>query len=234
MLCDKDEKRTDVSYPDYLYDNIWLNDVFYVLNKDVLFDNSLRVLFYTQNGGRTTSFDEYARWNDDNVFGKEAVDKVYNRPKWCAERNKKFTQEERVILEGNIFQNVTSLAKENPQITFYLFFTPYSIYYWDSLNQEGNLNRQLKIEEETIRMLLEYDNILLFSFNDQFDMICDLNNYKDTVHYGEKINSKMLEWMYERKHLLTKDNYIEYCNKVRNFYTSFEYNSLFVISESKH
>ncbi len=83
-------------------------------------------------------------------------------------------------------------------------------------------------------MLLEYDNILLFSFNDQFDMICDLNNYKDTVHYGEKINSKMLEWMYERKHLLTKDNYIEYCNKVRNFYTSFEYNSLFVISESKH
>ncbi|MCI8838213.1 MAG: hypothetical protein HFG74_09150 [Hungatella sp.] len=162
------------------------------------------------------------------------MDKVYNRPKWCAERNKKFTQEERVILEGNIFQNVTSLAKENPQITFYLFFTPYSIYYWDSLNQEGNLNRQLKIEEETIRMLLEYDNILLFSFNDQFDMICDLNNYKDTVHYGEKINSKMLEWMYERKHLLTKDNYIEYCNKVRNFYTSFEYNSLFVISESKH
>lgn len=68
LLCDKDEKRTDVSYPDYLYDNIWLNDVFYVLNKDVLFDNSLRVLFYTQNGGRTTSFDEYARWNDDNVY----------------------------------------------------------------------------------------------------------------------------------------------------------------------
>ena len=37
-------------------------------------------------------------------------------------------------------------------------------------------------------MLLEYDNVKLFSFSDFFDVTCNLDNYKDDTHYSDKIS----------------------------------------------
>ena len=130
-------------------------------------------------------------------------------------------------LQEHLQQNIIQLVKQNPQIDFYLFFTPYSIYYWDSLNQSGMLKRQLKLEKEAIEALLPYDNLYLFSFFDEFNMICDLNNYRDIVHYGEHINSQILSWMRNKEHLLTEKNYQEYCDKVYKFYTTYDYDALF-------
>lgn len=227
LIADKDTMRTDTDYPEYLYDDIWWNDAAYVLNKEVLITNSLGVLRYTRSGQETTAFDAYARWNDSYVFGKEAVDKTYSRRAVKEEEEQAFTEEDREMIKGNLTQNVISLAKKNPQITFYLFFTPYSIYYWDSLDRDGNLTRSLDAERYAIQLLLDCDNIRLYSFNDEFDMVCDLDNYKDIAHYGAEINSQMLRWMKEGEHLLTKDNYVEYLETVRKFYTAYEYDRLF-------
>ena len=130
-------------------------------------------------------------------------------------------------MKENLQQNVIDLISNHPDITFYLFFTPYSIYYWDSLNQNGMIERQLALEKNAIELLLEYDNIRLFSFNDKFEIICDLNNYKDTMHYSELINSKILQWMFDGTGLLTKENYRDYCNNVEKFYINFDYEGLF-------
>ena len=100
-------------------------------------------------------------------------------------------------------------------------------YYWDNLNQTGTLKKQLAVEEEAIRLLVEYDNIYLFAFSDLFDMICDLDNYKDEIHYGEEINSQILKWMSRKEHLLTEENYREYCDRIYEFYTSYDYEALF-------
>ncbi len=136
-------------------------------------------------------------------------------------------------LLGNLEQNVAKLAAANPQIDFYLFFTPYSIYYWDGLYRAGTLRRQLELEETAIKILLEYDNIYLFSFFDEFDMICDPDNYKDVVHYGEWVNEQILVWMRNKEHLLTKENYREYYSRVYDFYTTYDYEALFETEEEK-
>ena len=82
------------------------------------------------------------------------------------------------------------------------------------------------MERISIEELLQYPNIRLYSFSDDFEIICDLDNYKDYLHYGEWINSRMLEQMKEEKHLLTKDNYQDYLQTIQTFYTSYDYASL--------
>ena len=82
------------------------------------------------------------------------------------------------------------------------------------------------MEQTAIEEILKHPNIKLFSFTDHFGLIGNLNNYKDTAHYGEWVNSWMLEWMHEGKHQLTKDNYQDYLDTIRSYYQSYDYESL--------
>ena len=75
-------------------------------------------------------------------------------------------------------------------------------------------------------MILECPNIKLFSFNLMTDIDTDLNNYKDTTHYGEWINSDMLQYMKNDVGLITKDNYKEYLDKEKEFYLNYPYGSI--------
>lgn len=227
LLRDKDERRSSVAYPDYLYDDCLWNDVSYVFNKEIFFNNTMGVISYTHSGGKTTSFDEYANWTAEHTFGREAVAAGYRRREQKAEVQAEFTEEDRERLEGNITQNITSLAEAHPEITFYLFFTPYSIYYWDSMNQDGELNRLLEGEKAAIELLLNYDNIHLYSFSDNFPLVCNLDNYMDIAHYSEEINTQILHWMHQGKYRLTRENYEAYCRRMREFYSTYDYEALF-------
>lgn len=225
MAVDKDRYAYD-TYPDYLYDNNLFNDVYYFWNKDVLLNCSLETLSYTNNGGKTTTFDEYSNWNSYSHFGKEAIDSIYQR-KEKSETMQEWKSGDEEAVKKNIEQNVIALAEANPDITFYLFIPPYSIYNWDSWSRSGTLQYQLSAQKCVIEMLVQYDNIKLYSFYDNFDLVCDLSHYKDLVHYSEDVNSQMLHWMKQDRYRLTKDNYEDYCQKVEEFYTSYNYDSLF-------
>ena len=75
--------------------------------------------------------------------------------------------------------------------------------------------------------MLECDNIHLFSFNNEFDVTTNLDNYSDECHHGDWINSQILGWMYSGTDELTEDNYEEYINVELDFYTTYNYKGLF-------
>lgn len=214
------------SYPWYLYDDFVLNDVEYIFNKDVFFYDTCDVLIYTVTGGKTTDFDTYGNWMEGRIFGREGMDSLYPRPEKSAGKMV-ITEEDYRNITENITQNVTKLASENSDTEFYLFFSPYSIYFWDYLNQIGAIERQLEGEKYAIELLLKYDNIHLFSFFTEYDVICNVDNYKDPRHYREEINSQMLRWMKEGKYELTSENYEEYCEQMKAFYLYYDYDSMF-------
>lgn len=226
LLQDKDWMRFD-SYPDYLYDGFLPNDVNYIFNKEIL-EAARNVITYTKSGGKTTNFDEYANWMSfpQVTFGIEGIEALYQR----AEKKEllEFTEADRQMVTENIRQNVTELIKENPGITFYLFFPPYSIYTWDSWNQSGNIERQLEAEKLEIELLLEHENVRLFSFFQNYEMVCNPDNYKDHSHYSESINSQILQWMSEGSYQLTKENYMGYYQEIHEFYRNYDYDSLFL------
>jgi len=214
-------------YPDYLYDDKLYNDIKYVLNKTVLFDGTIGALEYTKAGGMTTSFDDYNNWMNGQVFGKEALLALYEGEQPEPNDTVSFTKTDYEMLQSNMICNVTSLVEQYPDVEFYYFFTPYSIYYFNNLYREGKLERQLIIEKCAIEQLVQYENVHLFSFFTEFDMIMDPNNYKDVTHYHEDINSEILEWMATGYGELTLDNYEVYCEKERAFYMNYDYDALF-------
>lgn len=227
ILSDKDTMRYDVDfYPFYLYDDKWYNDVNYIFNKDILLNYTCNVILYTCAGGRTPTFDEYRNWAQRFELGKSAVMSDYVRPDKEASEIK-LLQSDYERIKENLEENIVSLAYKNPQIDFYIFLTPYSICYWDKINQDGTIRRQLEAEKAIIELLLDYDNIFLFSFFDDYDMICNLDNYRDYLHYGEHINSQILYCMGQGQHLITKDNYQDYCKAEHDFYITYNYEMLF-------
>ena len=83
------------------------------------------------------------------------------------------------------------------------------------------------MRQSGIELILQCDNIYLFSFNDDFALTTDLNNYADLLHYGNHVCSYLLRQMQQGKGRITRENYLEYLNREREFYMSFDYNTLF-------
>ncbi len=227
--------RTELGeYPNYLYDNLMLNDVKYLFNRDVIF-NRVFVMKEQKNGPGfkpgITSFDQYKEWGELFQYGSQAVlsDKDFDleRTLSAASDEKKLTEREKKSIIQNTAENITSLAVESQDTMFYCFFPPYSAVWWGERVQKGELNRQIEAERTVIEELLKTENIKLYSFNCVKDIVTDLNHYKDKVHYGPWINTLMLQWMKDERGLLTAENYQSYLEEERAFFTSFDYSLLF-------
>lgn len=216
-------------YPEYLYDNNIWNDVNYLYNKEILIEDTMPTIWRTLTGCVADTFDS-TRGYPDEVGSRESVLQGYNR----MERTEKEidpveTETFFRNLNQNLEQNVISLIEENPQIEFYIFFPPYSICWWDSLNQYGTavLMRRIDMEQFAIEKLIEYENVHLFSFFNDFEMICDLDHYVDYVHYTQFVSEQVLEYMGEGMYEITKDNYREYIDAITEFYCVYDYDSIF-------
>lgn len=227
LISHKDACNEDFPYPYHLYNDNPFDDIRYVLNKSVLLGETLQVTRAENGVGSAVDFDTYGSWSvyHGEEFGAWHVLTTYGL-KETPEKPQPLTGEQSRILLDNLRQNVSALAAEHPETTFYLFIPPYSVCYWDILNNEGTMDQHIEAEQLAIEELLQFSNIKLYSFSDNFELTCDLDNYKDYMHYGEWVNSQILKWMEKEEYLLTRDNYMDYLERIRKFYHSYDYASL--------
>lgn len=219
------DPETTFEYPWFIIDDNIFNDVEYVLNKALLSD-TLKAVKQTISHTPGTTFDEYMNWEADYVFGKESVLATYARPEITGE-NTPISAEDKALVQANIQQNIIDLAKDYPDVTFYIWIPPYSVCFYDQENRAGRLMRDMDAMETEIEMLVNADNIKLFGFADREDIVTDLSLYKDVAHYGSAVNEEVLNCMASGRGLLTKDNYKDYMNRVRDFYMNYNYDSIY-------
>lgn len=224
LFAGKDLILADGEYPTYLYDDDIFNDANYLLNKEILCSNTLEVLNYTAQGMVTTSFDDYSSWNSEH--GPEVVLASYNRSEKL-DSIMEFTEDQAALLAANLRKNLVELANEHPDTQFLYFFPPYSILNWDNQNQIGILEQQVKALKLATEVLLEADNIQVYSFYTDYETITDLNNYSDIVHYSSEINSLLLNRMYRGEYRLTKENYEAHWQEVLDHYLAYDYDAFF-------
>lgn len=212
------------NYPTYLYDDNILNDYKYILSKGAFFQ-SLINLIKSLKSKENINFDEYSSWRNKES-GRDVVLRTYKRDENKKEEEKLTLQEIEIVRE-NIEKNVLDLPKKYSDVKFIYFITPYSIVYWDSINQSGDILKQLEAEKIMIEMILEIPNIELYSFFNNYELITDLNNYTDAGHYNYKINDKILEWISRKEYRLTKENYKKYLEENKEFYLNYDYDKIF-------
>ena len=220
LMDDKDEQAYE-EYPTYLYDTNIFNDYRYIFSGQALKRagrNVARRFF----GRKTTSFDAYANWNDKFTFSRETVLASYERAD-TKEPEDFLDEKGKIRVKENVKQNIADIVKLNKDVTFYLFLAPNSIVWWDSLSQAGELLKYLEAEKILLYALLECENVKVFSFYNKYDLICNLDNYKDTIHYSEDINSQILKWIKNGEYQITKENIEEYIEKRDQFYQNCDY-----------
>ncbi|MCR4908791.1 MAG: hypothetical protein K5985_08165 [Lachnospiraceae bacterium] len=226
---DKDLMREDMgTFPYYLYDENPFNDIEYLLNKDVFFGKLCRMLsgrFRKDFFPGITSFDDYSSWRSGYTYGFEAVCPGGISTEKTGE-NTPLTDELKERMRENIYQNVIKTTEENPDVDFYYFYSPYSIVYWNDLNNKGMLLKQLEAESFVTDLLLPCENIHLFSFNTKLDLVADLDNYKDSLHYGPWVNSDILRWLKAGEYQLTKDNAENYLKEEYEIFTAYDYSGI--------
>lgn len=215
-----------VDYPLYLYDDNPWNDVSYVFNKSVWYHGVLHNVIRTLAGRPSTTFDAYSSW--DKETGYQHVMENYDRWEEKAPEAPRLTPADAEMVRANIQQNFVDLINKYPDTTFYIFYTPYSICWWDFMNQEGMLNMYFDAELIVTELLLDCPNVRLYNFNEQYDIITNLDNYRDKEHYGSWVNTMILEWMASGEGLVTKENYMQRYEKEQQYYSSYDYEGIFM------
>lgn len=215
------------AYPDYLTDSDVLNDVHYLLNKAVLMQETIPVCLATLLGTEPMNFDRYANWSENYSYGKDAILSGYVRQKKEHPVQRRLREEEYRTIAQNMEQNVVSIVKQNPDTIFYFFFPPASIVGMDCYYNLGEIEALFETQKYAYELLADYPNAKVFGWNDQYEMICNLDHYKDLWHYSGSVNSQMLRWMREDYGLLTKNSYEDYFSRCADFYKNYHYDSIY-------
>ena len=225
LTVDKDFEKYD-NLPTYLYNENPFDDVSYIFNKEVLLFRTIGVMEFTQNGGVTTTFDQYSLPNDP--YGKEYALSYYERPKKIKKKEKTLSEDAKKREVENLKQNVSETIIENPDVEFYLFFCPYSILYWDKIYRSGELKQHIEKERIAIEELLQYENVHLFSFDTDTEFNTRLEHFRDTTHYDQYSTAFLIDYLATGKYELTKENYETYLEEVYNLYKNYDYDKIFV------
>ncbi len=189
--------------PEYLYDDSLINDVKYLLNKDVI----LQYILMPQFKRESTPLNEIY-WFWENVpCGKEIVLASYQRPEKIEEMLPRDFYRENI--EENMRSYILPYVESMPETQFTVFFPPYSILYWYDMYGDGTLSAELAGEKQIIEQLLSYPNVRIFYFQNDLEFITDLNNYSDYTHYRHEMNDQMTEWFSKEDcpYRLTEENY---------------------------
>lgn len=224
MPKDKDYMRYS-DYPDYLYDNSVWNDAMYLWNKDTFYRGTLYNLLMTVAGKESTTMDEYSA--KDGETGADVVlpligempDKE-DAPWWG------YNHLDAQMVTENINQNVISVTEEYPDTEFHLIYAAPSIARWGKYYIWGDRKWRVESCNTATELLLTQENVYLYSFQDDFELVCDLDNYRDTIHFTTEVSDYMLEQVAFGNRRITADNYEEYFETIREFYYEYDYTLL--------
>lgn len=198
--------------PMYLYNKNYFDDVEYLFNKGVLFEK----IPYMAANSIIGDYDEnnsynWAQWKE---FNQDMALGLYIRSAQIAPMKEKDYYQENLDANINL---VLAQIESHPETQFKIFFPAYSMLWWDSLYRTGDLEAYLYNMEQTIGTLLKYENVEMFYFQDEKDIITNLDNYMDTLHFAPEINQYMADQMIAGNNRLTLDNYSQKLSDMRDF-----------------
>ena len=208
---DPDNNFVNENMPLYLFDTNLLNDVKYLLNKDVLFEDIpyLLAVNFLEDHDEGTSYN----WAQSKTFSKEGTLSHYYRTEEILEMIPAEEYQQRVD------DNIALLEEQlqaHPETTWYFFIPPYSMLWWDNAYRTGEMEKYRYLLETSMEVLAAYDNARVYNFMHEEEIVLDLDKYMDLIHFSQQINYYLVEQAAADNSLyrVTADNYRVHLEKI--------------------
>lgn len=209
--------------PEYLYREDHWGDLSYLLNLDIFYHYLLNDVLGTLRGEQQMVAREGEIFTGD--FSKAGAMGAYARPEMSEEQVPVTSYLDKVDL--NLEHNIIPLLGQNPETEFIFYMVPFSILYWDNEIRNGTFDATMYSLEHAIERLLEYDNVRIYFYHDEWDIATNLDNYKDFSHYGKWINSWITQALATDEGRLTQENYHFVLDEMREYVYSYDYDEIF-------
>ncbi len=209
LSADPNEVYPNASMPLYLHNDNPFDDVQYIWNKDVIFEHIPYMAAMSFIGDYDEG--ESYNWAQYKTFSKEGALSNYS----FAEEI--LPMKEEAEYKENIDANIAAIeivVKEHPEITFRFICPPYSILWWDNAYRKGETMQALYASETAAERLLPYENVEMYYFQNHEEVITNLDNYMDAIHFSDAINRAIVDWMEAGKYKITLENYKEEIHKM--------------------
>ena len=181
--------QTGSNVPMYLYDDNLFNDVSYWLNRSVLGSFLPRCLKAWGQKQDDSIRDRMYNWAGRDDYGPIALYTASFTPP----ENPLPADARTHLAQENLNAHLIAYITAHPETQFDIFFPPYSAAEWATMQSKGTLEAMLALRGLCYDALSGYDNVTIYDFSAREDWVLDLNNYKDTLHYGQWINDAMTE-----------------------------------------
>lgn len=202
----------DETVPRYLHTETILDDGTYLWNKDILFQTIPLNLAYGQMG-RNTGGHAYD-WSQGKEFSARMAMLAYEKPRERVLTERDFTGQKENVLAN--LEQITIRIKDHPETMYRFFFPLYSMNWWDCAYVNGELEEKFYILEQTLPMLLSCDNVEVYYFQDEEEIICNLDNYMDMIHYSPTVSQYILDKMASGEGRSTRENWQEAVERMRD------------------
>lgn len=228
LSCEKIQPVSDY-YPDYLFNEIILDDYKYWFNFDALFYyvpvNVIADLMkglgipYREGVKDKLDIDKIGEWISSYDFGKDIVLKNYLDENQNVSQIKEHTNLE---IENKVDEIVNYLElycerinKQNHILT--IAFPPYSVLYWKDQLVKGTLDDIIYTKYYLIQKLLEIPNVKIIDLQ-SLPQINDLNNYKDLTHYNLDLQKIYADSIFDDKYTIEEIEQLENNLNILNEY----------------
>lgn len=192
-----------------------VDDVKYLINKDVLLNKIVKQVAYST----IADYDEaepYCWYKEktfasSEVLGRYELTDTISAPKAVGED---------VAFKGNI-EAIARRINAHPETEFEIIIPPVSILWWDYEYRSGNLDERLYETKYVVDTLGAYDNVRIYNYQFEEDIVKNLDNYMDTVHFSNEINNRMYSEIAAGKETAGADTVDAQCDKFKQTVVDF-------------
>lgn len=199
-------KDYPTTIPEYLENDTLTDDAYYVWNKSVAM--YYLPIFIWNNYREGFSSDSAYVWADMYNFNEYVARATYTPVRLLYKADEE-PFDTYFAYANEYLESVTPYIEQRPDVEFIFYAPPYSVLYWDDCVLRGRLTAEICALNEVYKKLLSYSNVRLFYFQDEWDIISNLNNYKDYSHYSQDISYYTYECMRDKKKEVTADTYYD-------------------------
>ncbi len=223
LLSNYNQENKKHDFPYKLYTNsLFIQSGYYLFNEDYL-KYSFDVFRDKVNWSKwSENLDTLYSWYENDIKNKkfEEYGNEKNLDKLnigILTRNINYQDIINKDYEYDSIENyMLKVIREFPDIEFNIYFPPYSTWYYRT-NRIDYIYRFLYARLYLVDKLKEFNNLHIYGFDNNYEIVNNIYNYKDYGHYRAEINDAIMNSMIKKENLLNEKNINQYLkNMIEN------------------